>query len=970
MTENTVEMTDYVYSYKKVPSDPEENALWREKTLDYCSRDHPDAIELQKMIMERCRKDFWFWSMGFCFVHEPRILDDDAEDLDTKVPFIPWPHQIPVVDRILKVLGKRDLRIVKSRAQGASWILVLIFIWCWLFKRGFNGNLVSKDEVSVDRRDDMNSLMGKCDKLISWLPVWMVGVKNKQWRRNYSEHYLTRMDGETAITGYACTGDVASGGRATAFALDEHAKHPRGPDREAMAATQPISRCRLFISTPKGKGGAYAEIIHDDTIEEPVLYLSWRDNPTQNRGLYRVVKGKPVAIDEEKYGLLFPEYRNHEQWIKLKERLNERGYDLTSSDTRSPWYDQEGLRPGANPVLVAQEYDMAFGAEGSQYFAEQLINRLKNSVRRPLRGELHINPESLTGTWSENPDGRFKLWCEVDIRGNPPMGEYVVGCDVSSGIGGSMTSNSAISVFNRRTGEKVASFASPSVIPYELAEVAIAICRWFVNYKGDPAFLIWEANGYGGEFTKRVERSTFKYYYRRKTKDSPLHSRHTDKAGYWTYKRSYLLGPYREALLEGYFDNPEREAVEELREYQMGADGEPYHVGETNKDDPAGAKGAHGDRCLISGTMILTDCGEKPIEQLAPGDMVWTRDGLRAVRVCGETGFEPVFRMALSNGRTLTGTGNHPVWTKNRSWVSLQSLCTCDTLLAYQNPEVKSCQQNQFEAECISAIPAQRPLYSTGGSTTATLTPSKNIDGGISGAGENMEMVRKLHFMLPFGNTIMGLFQRGITYITRMATSLITTFPTLNALLYLSTQRYTKTAAICGSTCIQSCTPTSACIAETSIRHFGSTGLSFAVQPAVKGIGGKTDLAMKHGRALSAAPNTAPTSTEEPRHALESAEAVCVRTIEKLEKPARVYNLSVAKTPEYFAQGVLVHNCIADSLTWEASVNFGDHFDSGHNRKNVDVMNVKEDDVARESFAWRRAQYLKMLGKQKQKSTW
>ena len=58
-------MADYNYNWSEVPSDPAENALWRAQTLDYCSRDHPDAIELQKMIMELCRKDFWFWSVGF-----------------------------------------------------------------------------------------------------------------------------------------------------------------------------------------------------------------------------------------------------------------------------------------------------------------------------------------------------------------------------------------------------------------------------------------------------------------------------------------------------------------------------------------------------------------------------------------------------------------------------------------------------------------------------------------------------------------------------------------------------------------------------------------------------------------------------------------------------------------------------------------------------------------------------------------
>jgi hypothetical protein len=458
--------------------------------------------------------------------------------------------------------------------------------------------LVSKDEIAVDRRGDIDALMPKADWLLTNLPPWMIGAKNRDWRRNYTDHVLMRMDGETAITGYACTGDVASGGRAMVFAMDEHAKHPRGPDRDAMAATQPITRCRLFISTPKGKNGAYYELVHDNTIEEPVLYLSWRDNPTQNRGLYRVVRGNPVAVDEARFGPLLPEYQNHEQWGRLKDRLLERGYDLTSSEPRSHWYDQECLRPGANVVLIAQEYDMVFGAEGAQYFSEQLITRLRNGVRRPRRGELHLNPESLTGTWSDNPDGRFKLWCELDIRNHPPLGEYIVACDVSSGIGGSETSNSAITVFDRKKGAKIGSFASPAVVPYELAEIAIALCQMFPNYKGDPAFMIWEVNGYGGEFKKRVERSSFQYYYRRKTKDSALYARSTDKGGYFTYKRSILLGPYREALLEGYFDNPEHEAVEELRQYQMGQDGEPYHVGESDKEDVSGSKGAHGDRVI------------------------------------------------------------------------------------------------------------------------------------------------------------------------------------------------------------------------------------------------------------------------------------------------------------------------------------------------------------------------------------
>lgn len=582
------------YNHRVVPDDPVENAAWRAETIRITSINPA----VRRDVLRLCAADFWYWSKGFAFVHEPRILDDNAKELSTKVAFLPWPHQIPIVDRILAVLGKRDLRIVKSRAQGASWLIVLIFIWCWLFMRGFKGNLVSKDEDSVDKRNDMNSLMAKGDWLIAQLPEWMAGVRNRDWRRNHTSHTLAKDDGETAITGFSCTADVGSGGRATVFALDEHAKHPRGPDKQALASTQPITRCRIFISTPKGMDGAFHEIIHDDTIAEPVLILNWVDNPTQNRGLYRIVNGRPVAVDESKYGPLPEEYCDRKAWNRLKTKLLERGYDLTSGRSRSAWYDSECLRPGADPIMIAQEYDMDFGSSVARYFSESLVARLKaQTVRMCLRGEFYVDRENLVGKWSENEDGRFKLWCELNSVGHPPPGDYIVGCDVAAGIGGSMSSNSTIAVFNRRTGKKVLSFASPAVLPYDLAELAIAVCRWFLSHDGRPAFLIWEVNNYGNEFRIRVERSDFNFYYRRKSKDANLFSRDTQHGGYHTSRRSALLGPYREALLEGFFSNPDPESVEELRQYEMGPDGEPVHVAEKTRDS-SGAKGAHGDRVI------------------------------------------------------------------------------------------------------------------------------------------------------------------------------------------------------------------------------------------------------------------------------------------------------------------------------------------------------------------------------------
>jgi hypothetical protein len=52
------------------------------------------------------------------------------------------------------------------------------------------------------------------------------------------------------------------------------------------------------------------------------------------------------------------------------------------------------------------------------------------------------------------------------------------------------------------------------------------------------------------------------------------------------------------------------------------------------------------------------------------------------------------------------------------------------------------------------------------------------------------------------------------------------------------------------------------------------------------------------------APNSQSTSTV-------SLEPVHVVALRQLDETAEVYNLTVADTPEYFANGVLVHNCDA-----------------------------------------------------------
>jgi hypothetical protein len=87
------------------------------------------------------------------------------------------------------------------------------------------------------------------------------------------------------------------------------------------------------------------------------------------------------------------------------------------------------------------------------------------------------------------------------------------------------------------------------------------------------------------------------------------------------------------------------------------------------------------DHCFIAGTLITTSRGEVPIEQVRVGDFVLTRQGYRRVLKSALTRKNaPVYTALFSNGTTLTGTGNHPIAISN-GWSRLDALRYCDIII-------------------------------------------------------------------------------------------------------------------------------------------------------------------------------------------------------------------------------------------------------------------------------------------------
>ena len=85
--------------------------------------------------------------------------------------------------------------------------------------------------------------------------------------------------------------------------------------------------------------------------------------------------------------------------------------------------------------------------------------------------------------------------------------------------------------------------------------------------------------------------------------------------------------------------------------------------------------------CLAAGTMIETQQGTVPIEHIRPGMQVWTRQGLRRVTHARMThAAAQVFQLCTEDGRELIGTGNHPIWVENKGFIPLRNVSSCDIL--------------------------------------------------------------------------------------------------------------------------------------------------------------------------------------------------------------------------------------------------------------------------------------------------
>lgn len=591
--------------YDLVPRDPVKNLQWRIRCRERALTDK----RFRDVMYQACMEDVCFWMSFATFGYDPRARFK-------VVPFIPYSHQASVfiaMDAAMDTAEREersvDVILDKARAQGGTFGYLWVDLRRWLRDPMFSAGYVTRNEDLIDSKSDSSTVLWKIAWAIEKLPFWM----KPSYERHLGHHTFINNENGALIRGYSAGQDVAAGGRASVFTIDEAGARDfvaGGKDELVQESLQDVSNCIRMVSARYVDQGVFHEACENpDTAKNGVhLVLDWKDHPIHSRRSYIVREGVAVAIKTEDQAAV-NEYHNENKDLRV--RLERKGFKFEGA-IRSPWYDMRCLRPTATPRLIASQLDRNPRGAVGKVFASDLLERMKRDhCRAPVWvGNPVIDVESckLTGLLPRE-DGVLKLWFRPGIDNSPPLGPFTVGCDVASGGVSQWASNSVMSAKDDRTGEQVLEYTIKGMEPRAFARRVVGLCLWLRN-----ALLGWEGAGNSGGFAEEVGevlyygnvffREVMQYGSQKKSRKPGWPCRDPDKAD--------MFEQFALAMENGSYIPRSEAMIEECGEYEW--DGAKIvHAPSKNK---GAAEKNHADRAIASSGSWLVFNTDNPGDKI------------------------------------------------------------------------------------------------------------------------------------------------------------------------------------------------------------------------------------------------------------------------------------------------------------------------------------------------------------------
>ena len=273
--------------------------------------------------------------------------------------------------------------------------------------------------------------------------------------------------------------------------------------------------------------------------------------------------------------------------------------------------------------------------------------------------------------------------------------------------------------------------------------------------------------------------------------------------------------------------------------------------------------------CFIAGTKVSTPLGLCSIETLAAGDMVLTRKGARRVKAT-RSRISDVGQVTFSNGAEIFGTADHPVYV-NRGWTRMDRLNTGDVGCAIA---VSNGAGTDGTGTALAGVPTTSELTRASG--------RRKRDGCTARSGSPL-----------MANLLMGS-KSTITTGTRLTTIFQTCAAFGKALIrrFTGERRLSRKSSGLKSRLV----PFLAMIAGRP-----SSG-SAPVLPSVSS-------AWAEGLKISGKRLVSALSAGQSSDLAMATYAVSVASTWRPKGRQSVYCLTVEGEPEFFANGILVHNC-------------------------------------------------------------
>jgi hypothetical protein len=415
-------------------------------------------------------EDVCFWMAFACWGYDPR-----ARKGEMIMPFIPHPHQESVFialdeafERASENQETLDVLVDKARAQGGTFGYLWVDLRRWLRDRMFSAGYVTRNADLVDSKTDSDTVLWKIQFALDMLPVWMV----PEYERNLTQHTFENKENGALLKGYAAGQDVAAGGRASVFTMDEAGAKDfvaAGKDYAVMESLHDVTNYLRLVSARYTDQGVFHEACEAEDDDGGIhLILDWKDHPVHGKNSYVVTDGKPVARKPEEQDAVD---KYHAENPNLRSKLERKGFKYDGV-VRSPWYDMRCLRKTARPQLIASQLDRNPRGAVGKVFTADLLDRMKREHCKPpvWRGQPVFDSETLklVGLIPRD-DGQLKLWFKPGIDNMPPLGPFTAGCDIASGGVSQYATNSTMSVLDDRTGEQVLEYAIKGVEPRPFA---------------------------------------------------------------------------------------------------------------------------------------------------------------------------------------------------------------------------------------------------------------------------------------------------------------------------------------------------------------------------------------------------------------------------------------------------------------------------------------------------------------------